>query len=115
MEDDEFDSLGHDLNYGGSHCGPGGWDDIDLNSQASAANRFSEMRAYGSFLQSDDIDLNPTRVHPPMNRRLNFGSSSTASGAGVPTWQNDCSILWKIYPLNCSIILLNESNGWPLI
>ncbi|CAN6227596.1 unnamed protein product [Urochloa humidicola] len=86
MEDDGLDPLGHEVsNYGGSHRVPGGRDGFDLNSQASSVDGFPGMRAYQSFLQRDDAgDLNPTRAHPPMSRRLNFGSSSTAPAAGVP-------------------------------
>ncbi|CAN6168761.1 unnamed protein product [Urochloa humidicola] len=82
MEDDGFDPLGHEVNYGGSHHGHDVNHGIDLNSQASAAtDGFSGMRPYRSFLQRDDVDLNPISNH---DRRLNFGSSSAAPGAGVP-------------------------------
>ncbi|CAN6198172.1 unnamed protein product [Urochloa humidicola] len=86
MEDDGLDPLGHEVsNYGGSHHVPGGRDGFDLNSQASSVDGFPRMRAYQSFLQRDDAgDLNPTRAHPPMSRRLNFGSSSMAPATGVP-------------------------------
>ncbi|CAL4910884.1 unnamed protein product [Urochloa decumbens] len=85
MEDDGLDPLGHEMNYGDSHRGQGVNHGIDLNSQASAAaDGFPGIRAYQSLLQRDDLP-NPTRGHPTMTRRLNFGSSSAAPGAGVPT------------------------------
>ncbi|CAL5059653.1 unnamed protein product [Urochloa decumbens] len=85
MEDDGLDPLGHEMNHGGSHRGQGVNHGIDLNSQASAAaDGFSGFRIYQSLLQRDDLP-NPTRGHPAMTRCLNFGSSSAASGAGVPT------------------------------
>ncbi|CAL4918055.1 unnamed protein product [Urochloa decumbens] len=85
MEDDGLDPLGHEMNHGGSHRGQGVNHGIDLNSQASAAaDGFPGFRIYQNLLQRDDLP-NPTRGHPAMTRRLNFGSSSAASGAGVPT------------------------------